>query len=426
MRQASGAGMSTKRFGAASSVVWLLTKLLLVLLVLFVSGTALWLIALGHAPPAPPNVLQAELPHKTELGVAWVPRLGPRTYGDCTRILSIDGGGVRGLVPALILAEIERRTGRPIYQHFDLIVGTSTGSILALGLTRPSNADAHKPAYSAQDLVQLYRDHAQRIFPSSFGPLRYLRRIFRPKFSPHDVESIYETYFEDVRLIEALTNVAIPAYDIENSRRLWFLSYTSSQSNLLMRDLVRGATAAPTYFAPARLSLRSPMSPAGSVALVDGALFANNPSQDALLLGQKLRDEEGNSVLLLSIGTGRSARKHTFEQAWGWGVLGWMDPLLEIAFSDPAIDEIMSRALEGNGSYFRLQVDLGATSVELDDSSPEAAQRLVASTELYMKTHEDEMARVVAELALPRAPQCGLPRGADYERPEGPRLRESQ
>ena len=192
-----------------------------------------------------------------------VPRLGPRTYGDCTRILSIDGGGVRGLVPALILAEIERRTGRPIYQQFDLIVGTSTGSILALGLTRPSNADAHKPAYSAQDLVQLYRDHAQHIFPSSFAPLRYLRRIFRPKFSPHDVESVYETYFEDVRLIEALTNVAIPAYDIENSRRLWFLSYTSSQGNLLMRDLVRGATAAPTYFAPARLSLRGPMSPTG-------------------------------------------------------------------------------------------------------------------------------------------------------------------
>lgn len=417
--------MSSKRFGTASSVVWLLIKLCSVLLVVLVSGAAMWLIALGQAPPAPPVLPQAEVPHQTELGVTSVPRLGPRTYGDCTRILSIDGGGVRGLVPALILAEIERRTGRPIYQQFDLIVGTSTGSILALGLTRPSNADAHKPAYSAQDLVQLYRDHAQRIFPSSFAPLRYLRRIFRPKFSPHDVEAIYETYFEDVRLIEALTNVAIPAYDIENNRRLWFLSTTSSQGDLLMRDVVRGATAAPTYFAPARLSLTSPMSPSGSVALVDGALFANNPSQDALLLGKKLRDEEGQSVLLLSIGTGRSARKHTFEQAWGWGVLGWMDPLLEIAFSDPAIDEIMSRTLEGSGSYFRLQVDLGAAAVELDDSSPAAAQRLDESTELFMKTHEDDMARVVAELALPRAPQCGLPRGADYERPEGPRLRQT-
>jgi predicted acylesterase/phospholipase RssA len=385
----------------------------------------LWLIALGQAPPALPNLPQAELPSKTELGVAWVPRLGPRTYGECTRILSIDGGGVRGLVPALILAEIERRTRRPIHQHFDLIVGTSTGSILALGLTRPSNADAHKPAYSAQDLVQLYRDHAQRIFPSSFAPMRYLRRIFRPKFSPQDVEAIYETYFEDVRLIEALTNVAIPAYDIESSRRLWFLSYDSAQSGLLMRDLVRGATAAPTYFAPARLSLRNRMSPTGSVALVDGALFANNPSQDALQFGQRLRDQDGNSVLLLSIGTGRSARKHTFEEAWGWGVLGWMDPLLEIAFSDPAIDDIMSRALEGNGRYFRLQVDLGAEPVELDDSSREAAQRLDVSTELFLKGHEDDIAGVAAELALPRAPQCGLPLGADYERPEGPRLRPS-
>ena len=157
----------------------------------------------------------------------------------------------------------------------------------------------------------------------------------------------------------------------------------------------------------------------GNVAIVDGALFANNPSQDALQFGQKVRDAA--SVLLVSIGTGRSSLKHSFEEAWGWGVLGWMDPLLEIAFSDPAIDDVMRRTLEGRGDYFRLQVDLGGSPVDIDNSSPAALQRLEASTAAYLAKEEDAIGTVVSELSLPRAPQCGPAIGADYERPEGPR-----
>ena len=400
-------------------VVWLTTTLVVVGCI----GLALWLMALGQPPPFQSDPPGGGQPERTESGVTWVPGIGNRVYGNCTRILSIDGGGVRGLVPALLLAEIERRTGRPIYQQFDLVVGTSTGAILTLGLTRPSNADARRAAFSAQDLVQLYREQATHIFPRSFAPLRYVRRIFRPKFSPDDVEGIFEKYFEDVRLIEALTNVAVPAYDIEDNKRLWFRSISSAYGDVLMRDLVRGATAAPTFFPPARFAVKKGVAEKGHVALVDGALFANNPSQNALLFGQQLRNQGDKSVLLVSLGTGRSARKNSFEAAWGWGVLGWMDPLLDIAFSDPAIDDLMSRELDGRGNYFRLQIDLGAVPVELDDSSPEATQRLDATTALFMTRQEDQIRSLVSELSLPRAPGCGRPAGADYERPDGARIR---
>ena len=100
-----------------------------------------------------------------------------------------------------------------------------------------------------------------------------------------------------------------------------------------------------------------------------------------------------------------------------------MDPLLEIAFSDPAIDDIVSRAIEGHGSYYRLQVDLGTPPIDLDNSSPAALQRLESSTELFMKEHSSEMDQLVSELRFPRSPNCGPRVGADYERPEGPRLR---
>jgi predicted acylesterase/phospholipase RssA len=388
------------------------------------AGFAYWLHTTGKPPPLVINPIEGDIAAVGPSSVTYVPGIGPRTYGDCTRVLSLDGGGVRGLVPALILAEIERRTGQPISASFDLIVGTSTGSILALGLTRPNNADAHKPALSASDLVNLYRDRAGTIFPSSLGPLRYLRRVFRPKFNPSDVEALFRSYFEDVRLQEALTNVAVPAYDIETSNRVWFVSW-GGQGRFYMRDIVRGATAAPTFFPPARIAYRTPEKTIAYLSLVDGALFANNPAQDALAFGQAMRDRK-LPMLLVSIGTGHSSRKYTFNEAWGWGVLGWMDPLLEIAFSDPAIDGIVERQLQGHGDYYRVQVDLGTPPIALDDSSPDAIARLEARTRQFMKEHHDEIDGIVAQLKFPRAPECGPTIGADYERPEGPRERDPE
>jgi hypothetical protein len=413
---------------AGASVLRWLFRFLSALVVVFAGGAILFLASLGRAPPPPPEQPKQDIAvtSKTEVAaIGTFAGIGPRA-GSCTRVLSIDGGGVRGLVPALILAEIERQSGRPIYQQFDLIVGTSTGSILALGLTRPSNDDAQKPLFAAKDLVQLYRDQGPQIFPTSFAVLRYLRRIFRPKFSPQTVEALYEKYFEDVRLHEALTNVAVPAYDIEDNRRIWFRSYASAHGEVLMRDLVRGATAAPTFFPPARFAVETSVSSSGHVALVDGALFANNPALDAFLMAQKLlSNQEGDkSLLLLSIGTGQSVRKNSFEDAWGWGVLGWMDPLLEIAFSDPAIDDQAKQELAWN-KYFRLQVDLGQAPVGLDDSSPEATQKLETSTELFMKEQQEKIREVVSELSLPRSSQCGPGTGNDYEPVIGPRIRQA-
>ena len=73
-------------------------------------------------------------------------------------ILSIDGGGIRGIIPAMILAEIERRTGFRVAQMFDLIAGTSTGGVLALGLTIPQNAEISRPKYKASQLVSFYEE----------------------------------------------------------------------------------------------------------------------------------------------------------------------------------------------------------------------------------------------------------------------------
>lgn len=384
------------------------------------TGVGVWMVLFGHLAPSRDIQNAGTLP-EPDYAVTSVPRIGPRAYGDCTRVLSIDGGGIKGLVPALLLTEIERRTSRPIYQSFDLIVGASTGAILALGMTRPSDADARQPAFTATHLVGFYRDQAASIFPHSLGFLRSVRRAFRPQYDATVIEKVFQTYFGDVRFQEALTNVAIPAYDIEDGRRLWFLSYSNPYGQILMADLVRGATAAPTYLPPSRFAVQRHVSPKGYVALVDGALFANNPAPVALARGSRIRGSGDPSIMLISLGTGRSMQRHSFDDAKSWGMLGWMDPLLEIAFSDPAIDDEMNRSLEGKGNYFRLQPDFAGVAIALDDSSPETLRRLEHTTDRYIQKHSDVFTRLAADLALPRSPQCGPLLGADYERPEGPR-----
>lgn len=375
-------------------------------------------------PPEPPPLPSPLEPDNVERG-GWpsLTSVGPPGYGPCIRALSIDGGGMRGIIPALMLDRIEQRTGKPVAAHFDLIVGTSTGSILALGLTRPSDADATVPAFTAREIVQLFKDNAARIFPSDFALLRSVQQIFRPKYRAEEIEDVFERYFGDVQLFEALTYVAVPAYDIENGRRIWFGE--GGHSGLFMKDIVRGATAVPTYFPPVRLAVQKHEVQGGYVTLVDGALFANNPAQDALAFAQKMRPKEDGSLLLVSVGTGRGVRKYSFQAAWGWGTLGWIDPLLEIALSDPAVEFQMRRLMALAGAaYFRFQPNLGDTPLPLDASTPQAIAHLTTATERYLEEAKakGDFDKLITELELPRSPSC-RPIGRPYVRTIGPRKR---
>ncbi|MBA3509431.1 MAG: patatin-like phospholipase family protein [Thermoleophilaceae bacterium] len=159
------------------------------------------------------------------------------------RVLSIDGGGIRGIIPALVLAELERRAGRPVADLFDLVAGTSTGGILALALAQPGRDG--RPARTAEELVELYETEGPRIFARDLlQRIRSVEGLADERYSAEGLDRALKRYLGDTRLPDALTPVLVTAYDTA-AREAVLLS---RDDDLAMRDAARATAAAPTYF----------------------------------------------------------------------------------------------------------------------------------------------------------------------------------
>jgi patatin-like phospholipase/acyl hydrolase len=141
------------------------------------------------------------------------------------RVLSIDGGGIRGIVPALVLAELEARSGRPVCDLFDLIGGTSTGGILALALTRPGQSSPPAPRWRASEIVALYREEGPRIFTRSLGKrITSVEGLLDERYANGPLREVLERYLGETTVDQALTDVFVTAYDLEARKPKFFKS----------------------------------------------------------------------------------------------------------------------------------------------------------------------------------------------------------
>src|SRR4051794_26854596 len=166
------------------------------------------------------------------------------------RVLSIDGGGIRGLIPALVLAEIEQRTGRRVAELFDLVAGTSTGGILACALTRPG-ADG-KPRYTAAELTELYITEGPKIFHHTLlHTVESAAGVFDEKYENSGLRHALDHYLGATMLGETLVPIFVTAYDIENRRAFFFR--TGGEWDYRLADVALATSSAPTYFEPARV-----------------------------------------------------------------------------------------------------------------------------------------------------------------------------
>ena len=311
------------------------------------------------------------------------------------KVLCIDGGGIRGLIPAIVLAEIERRTGRRIADMVDLIAGTSTGGILACGLTRPGPDG--KPFFTANELADIYVQEGPKIFHRSLAKrITSVDGWIDERYDDDGLNAALERYLADTRLSDALTDVFVTAYDIHDRFAFFFRSArarTDPTYDFPMVRATRATAAAPSYFEPAEVT---DVAGARTYPLVDGGVYAVNPSMcayaDVVRAGAELE-------LMLSLGTGEQTRAYTFEETRSWGQLEWARPVLDIVF-DGVANTIDFEAVTLMGQrYVRLQPPLGAASDDLDDASPENLAALTAQAEKLIAESDAELDLVCAILA---------------------------
>ena len=253
------------------------------------------------------------------------------------KILSIDGGGIRGIIPCVILQEIENRMQRPISSIFHLIAGTSTGGIITVGLTIPDERGL--PKYDAKALMNLYAENGDQIFQKRL--FKTARQIFYPGYTADSIEGLLKTYFGDWRLKDALTDVLVTSLNTQNLKPFYFLSRLAKQDarqpseNFLMREVARSTSAAPTYFPANGLNWGDAKD---TMSLVDGGVFANNPSvlafTEAIELARETKSKDIDAVVtpdadaspffMLSLGTGQSEKSIPLSRATKMGMLPWI------------------------------------------------------------------------------------------------------
>lgn len=297
---------------------------------------------------------------------------------DMLRVLSIDGGGVRGIIPAMMLAEIERRTGRATAELFDLIAGNSIGGILTLALTKPD--ESGRPEFSAAEALAIYEDHAPRIFRRrawhAVPVLNVVVNMLRPKYSAEGLETVLNHYLGDCRLADAVTDVIVGSYDAEYGEPRLFSSRCCGldddpNSELLMRDAARATSAAPGFFPPVRLEGGGPDR---ASTLIDGAFFAENPGLLAYA-DVIARHPEGSDVLLVSLGCGQTRCRVPYAQARKWGFFKWGPHIVRVTLGGASymIDLELEQLLpprDGRRRFYRFQHQLEPGQESIDNISP--------------------------------------------------------
>jgi predicted acylesterase/phospholipase RssA len=289
------------------------------------------------------------------------------------KVLAIDGGGIRGLIAARVLAEIERRCGRRASELFDLVAGTSTGAIIACGLTRPDPLPAER-------IARIYHEEGPEIFDRSL-----LKRItsaegyLDERYDSEGLVNSLRAHLGNARLADARPPVLLTVYDLERRRAMLL----GARDDVSMVDAAHASSAAPSYFEPVRV---------GELTLVDGGVFATNPAMCAYA------QTDGDLDLLVSLGTGEHTRRLPYELVKDWGRLEWARPVLDVVFDGTAdAVDLQLQALLGAG-YVRLQTPLDEASDDLDDVTPENLAALEREAERLIAARDDELDRLCQRL----------------------------
>ncbi|MBN8828068.1 MAG: patatin-like phospholipase family protein [Sphingobacteriia bacterium] len=321
------------------------------------------------------------------------------------KILSIDGGGIRGLIPAMVLKDLEGRlkSNKKLVDCFDIMAGASTGGLIILLLNTPDSNG--KPKYNIDDVLSLYKNLGQDVFEKSLW--QNAKSFFGwvdAKYSEKSFESLLEKYFADTELKNTITNVILPAYEIEKDMTFFFKTSRAKndpERNYKLKDLARAITAAPTYFRPAVVQ---EMTGKNTYTFIDGGVAVNNPTLSATVHAVELHGYD-NDFLIISLGTGTnigsSSKKIERRDVENAGLLGWAKKIIPLMmYSENEVTDYQMRYVFDNhhphNDYFRMQIILDPKNSEMDDTSPDNIAVLEQKAKELIKKN-DENLNLIAE-----------------------------
>ncbi|CAK8539753.1 unnamed protein product [Lathyrus sativus] len=336
-------------------------------------------------------------------------------------VLSIDGGGVRGIIPGVILAYLESQlqeidgADARLADYFDVIAGTSTGGLITAMLTAPN--PNNRPLFAAKEIVPFYLKHLPHIFPQEsgiFGPIvNMAKALTGPKYNGKYLQKTIRQMIGSTLLSQTVTNIVIPSFDVEKLQPTIFSSYQIDAEPALdvkLSDICIATSAAPTYLPAHYFEMKDEQ---GKVIqkynLIDGGVCANNPTMVAIreVIKDMMQPQgrTGNNVgivndrfLVISIGTGssKSERKYNAKMVAKWGALTWLfnsgaTPVLD-CFNEASTDmvdyhnSVLFTALQSQDNYLRIQDDtLEGELASVDISTKDNLNNLVKAGENLLK-----------------------------------------
>lgn len=309
------------------------------------------------------------------------------------KALSIDGGGVRGIIPVLFLHKISELTGKPIHKLFDFIAGTSIGGITAAGFACE---------YDTNTMINLYKNGSAQIFPHSTSrKIETAGGFLAPKYDRAGLDKLLDKYFDDKLLSDAKIPICITSYDLDSaSAQVWSSldAVKGVSPDAKMRDVAAATSAAPTFFAAAEFRDLSGKMHHG----VDGGIFLNSPQ--VLALDEIVKNDPNVSrddILLISMGTGKSPKKWDVGTLKNAGVKDWIKGGKIISLiMDANYDFSNLQASIHYPNMYRLQIEIPKELKSMDKSSPKHLKKLMDAANKYIEENISKFEEIAKLLTL--------------------------
>ena len=311
------------------------------------------------------------------------------------RMLSLDGGGVRGVITAYFISKLEKLTGKNANELFDYVTGTSVGGLNSAALFAPEGTPHYNA--SASNIVEMYENRGCDIFSES--KWKYAERtcgVFESKYSRDGLDKIADEWFEGKTLNSTDLPVSMHSYSLTyDEAKTWstFSACKNTEDNILLKDSVGATTAAPTYFDPKQITGTGDYH-------VDGGMYANNP----VIAGyaefkSHYTDYHAEDFIIVSFGTGEKEKpNYKVSEEDSMGLYEWVPKIIDVMFAsvDASIEKEAEEMFGEN--YYRFQPIIPKKDFTLDDASEESIERLKEIAEDYYNKHKAEFEKVAKVL----------------------------